>query len=58
MLRFREPRCCTQERSLAYEIVNEKTVGSADLEVCLARLKSVEQRPNCWIQTGTIRLTS
>ncbi len=33
-------------------------MGSADLEACLARLKSVEQRLNQWIQLGMTHLTS
>ena len=38
--------------------MEEETVGSADLEVCLARLKNVVQRPKRWIQLMMIQSTS
>lgn len=38
--------------------LGEETVGSADLEVDLARLKSVERRLNQWIQLRMIQSTS
>ena len=57
--RVRRTRCLGQELLLVPGIVKKKVIGSADLEVCLAKLKSVEQRLNqCSAQLRMIRLTS
>lgn len=57
-VRVQRTRCSGQELLLAHVSVYEKLMGFADLEVCLARLKSVEQRPSPWIQLRIMRLTS
>ena len=51
-------KCSQKELSFVRGIISEKEMGSADLEVCLARLKSVEQRPSWWIQLRMTQLTS
>lgn len=47
--RFRESTLWTGAL-VHFGIVEERAVGFADLEVCLAKLKSVEQRLKQWIQ--------
>ena len=57
--RVQRARWRGQELHLMRGIASKGVTGSANLAVCLARLKSVEQRPRSWwIQSEMIQLTS